>query len=194
VSSVQFSEVSNQQQAPVHTPQTDKIVVVGAVTMDGKTLAVVEDLSQGETRWVAVGDSAFGYRVASLSQDKATLEREGKTYDVEYGANKPEVRPRQTSSVVMPPNLQNFPMVPNASDPNSPRSWDWRSMTDEQRNAARDYLRGTRRERGGDNNGNGDGNGDRGSRAGRGRDRERSDFSLSIPGASAPGVTVYQSY
>lgn len=98
----------DQAQAPVHTPEIDRITVVGRVVLDGVEQAVVEDMSRGETRFVPVGGTAFDYRFTQLTPHGATLERDGKTYTIAYGANKPEPQtraPARTRSIVAPAEL-----------------------------------------------------------------------------------------
>lgn len=96
------------------TPLDDRVAVVGAVHFDGIRHAVMEDFGRGETRFVRVGDSAFGYRLARIEDAHATLERDGKTFRLALGDNKPErgVRggsgggPSTTTVASLPANLQ----------------------------------------------------------------------------------------
>lgn len=123
------------------TPQSQGIVVVGRVTMDGVEQAVVEDLRRSETRFVPVPGEAFGYRVEELTSDGATLERGGRRFTIAYGESKPEqkaARPASNKVIVAAPN---FPLVPGATDASTPRNWDWANMTDEQKRAGERYVR-----------------------------------------------------
>jgi hypothetical protein len=131
------------------TPQTQGIVVVGRVTMDGVEQAVVEDLRRGETRFVPVHGEAFGYRVDELAGDGATLERDGRRFTVTYGEGKQERRTAGSNSNnsrnrVSDPSgaTPSFPLVAGATDASSPRNWDWVNMTDDQKRAGENYVRG----------------------------------------------------
>jgi uncharacterized membrane protein YkoI len=106
----------------------NQVAVVGTVRIGKDTFALVEDLTRGESRLVREGESAFGYRVARVNDETATLERDGDTLHLALGENKSQrggvrfaggIAPNiasnpasnaanssQTALAQLPPNLQ----------------------------------------------------------------------------------------
>lgn len=80
--------------ARVHNPEADRVTVIGVVRLDGEDYALVEDFGVGETRYVRIGGTAFGYRVVSLEDRQAVLERDGQQHTIDIGAYKPDARRR----------------------------------------------------------------------------------------------------
>lgn len=100
------------------------VAVVGTVRIGKDTYALVEDLARGESRLVREGETVFGYRVARVNDETATLERDGDTLHLALGENKPQrggvrlaggIAPNiasnapnssQSALAQLPPNLQ----------------------------------------------------------------------------------------
>lgn len=68
-----------------------QIVFTGVVTTADGIQALLENLSTKETRFVAVGDSAFDCRVVSISPRKISLNKGGAHFMLNIGENKPDV-------------------------------------------------------------------------------------------------------
>lgn len=126
-------------------PAADKIAVVGMVRLDGETQAVVEDLGRSETKFVAVGGEAYGYRLLTIGNSEATLTKNGKQYVVAIGENKPE--PKRVGPGPQGPGGGGPPGSVLFGGPGGPggqadgvRSL-FQNMTDEQRQQMRDRIR-----------------------------------------------------
>lgn len=80
-------------------PLTNSIAVVGTVNVNGVMHGVVEDTTRHETRFIRVGEEAFGFRLKQIDDERAVLERDGKTFILPLGANKEDkpVRPPQSA-------------------------------------------------------------------------------------------------
>ena len=68
-----------------------QIVFTGVVATADGIQALLENLSTQETRFVAVGDSAFGCRVVSISPREVLLNEGGAQFTLKIGENKPDV-------------------------------------------------------------------------------------------------------
>ncbi len=128
-------------------PASDRIAVVGAVRVGDDLYVLVEDVTKGETRYVRAGESAFGYTVKSADVDNAVLVRDGKTFVVALGENKPGIPIRSTADTGRTPPApgissgSNGQPPANATQNNSGGMPDFANMTGEQRRQWFDQLR-----------------------------------------------------
>ncbi|MBD3175284.1 MAG: hypothetical protein GF320_08885 [Armatimonadia bacterium] len=85
-------------QPPTSAPATPDVTVVeplqvyvAAVVGSGSRMRVlVVHRESGQRRWVAVGETAFGYRVDMATLKGAVLSKDGREYVVELGEGRPE--------------------------------------------------------------------------------------------------------
>jgi hypothetical protein len=94
---------SSQQPSQKPASPTGGVTVVGTVSVNGVLHGVVEDTVQGETRFIRVGEEAFGFRLARLDDERAVLERGGRTFTLSLGAHK-EDKPLRPPTPSQPPN------------------------------------------------------------------------------------------
>jgi hypothetical protein len=84
---VQPLQPSPTRPQPPSSP-TGGVTVVGTVNVNGVMHGVVEDTARGESRFIRVGETAFGFRLAQIDDERAVLERDGKTHILNLGAHK----------------------------------------------------------------------------------------------------------
>ena len=128
-------------------PASDRIAVVGAVRVSDDLYVLVEDVTKGETRYVRAGESVFGYTVKSADVDNAVLVRDGKTFVVALGENKPGIPIRSTADTSRTPPATGVPSGSNGQSPANTTQNDgggmpnFANMTGEQRRQWFDQLR-----------------------------------------------------
>lgn len=128
-------------------PSSDRIAVVGAVRVGDDLYVLVEDAAKGETRYIRAGESAFGYTVKSADVDNAVLVRDGQTFMVALGENKPGMPIHSTADAGRTPPAtsassgSNGQPPANATQNDGGRMPDFASMTGEQRRQWFDQLR-----------------------------------------------------
>jgi len=66
------------------------IAFTGAVGMPSGQMALLENLQSKETKFVTQGESAFGYRVMTISSQLVVLEKNGLQFTLSMGENKPD--------------------------------------------------------------------------------------------------------
>jgi len=80
--------------APSPAPPSDdfkkSLAFTGVVQTTAGTQALLENLKTKETRFAARGDSAFGCRLVDISQQSVMLEKDGATFRLNIGENKPD--------------------------------------------------------------------------------------------------------
>jgi hypothetical protein len=69
------------------------IAFTGAVGMPSGQQALIENLQTKETRFVSQGESAFGYRVMTISSQLVVLEKNGLQFTLTMGENKTDAPP-----------------------------------------------------------------------------------------------------
>ena len=83
--------------APSSAPPSDdfkkSLAFTGVVQTSAGTQALLENLKTKETRFVARGESAFGCRVANISQQSVMLEKDGAEFRLNIGENKSDTEP-----------------------------------------------------------------------------------------------------
>ncbi len=84
---------------------TNGIAVVGTVSVNGVRHGVIEDTTRNETRFIRVGEEAFGFRLTQIDDERAVLERDGKTFTLTLGANK-EDKPARPPAKPQPVNVK----------------------------------------------------------------------------------------
>jgi hypothetical protein len=92
---------------------TNGIAVVGTVNVNGVMHGVVEDTIRHETRFIRVGEEAFGFRLKQIDDERAVLERDGKTFTLNLGANK-EDQPVRLPVQPQPVNAAKLESLNNA--------------------------------------------------------------------------------
>lgn len=99
------------QPQPQASPTTG-IAVVGTVNVNGVMHGVVEDTTRNETRFIRVGEEAFGFRLKQIDDERAVLERDGKTFVLNLGANK-EDKPVRPPAKPQPVNTAKIELLNN---------------------------------------------------------------------------------
>lgn len=66
------------------------VAFTGAVGMPSGQQALLENLQTKETKFVGQGESAFGYRVVTISSQLVVLEKNGLQFTLTMGENKPD--------------------------------------------------------------------------------------------------------
>jgi len=69
------------------------LAFTGLVEMPTGRQALLENLQSKETRFVGSGETAFGYRLVSISDSSVRLEKDGATFALNMGENKPDTEP-----------------------------------------------------------------------------------------------------
>lgn len=69
------------------------VAFTGAVGMPSGQMALLENLQSKETRFVSQGESAFGYRVMTISSQLVVLEKNGLQFTLTMGENKTDAPP-----------------------------------------------------------------------------------------------------
>ncbi len=82
---------------PVPSGKIDEVkkgvAFTGAVQIAGVQRALLENLQSKEARYTGQGESAFGYRVMSISSQLVVLEKNGLQFTLTLGENKPDAPP-----------------------------------------------------------------------------------------------------
>lgn len=81
------------------TPKAIDVAITGIVLGRKTVRALVESNSSGESEWVDVPGTAYGYSVRYVTLRGAVLEKDGRTYVLLLGANK---KPRGSEDYAVP--------------------------------------------------------------------------------------------
>ncbi|MCS6861308.1 MAG: hypothetical protein NZT92_13410 [Abditibacteriales bacterium] len=106
--------------APSQPPASpiNGVAVVGTVNVNGVMHGVIEDITRHETRFIRVGEEAFGFRLKQIDDERAVLERDGKTFTLNLGANKEDkpVRPPVKAQPVPTERLESPNHTPSVDE------------------------------------------------------------------------------
>jgi hypothetical protein len=83
-----------------------QVACTGIVETSIGKMALVEKLDTHESQFLAVDQSAYGFRLAGISVDFVTLERDGMQFALNIGENKPDNDPNAKPAATPQPNAQ----------------------------------------------------------------------------------------
>ncbi len=123
--------------------------MVGLVAIDDKRQVALEDYSTKETRFLREGETAFGYRVKSITPRGAVLEGAGNEFELrvgQYTAPMGSPIPRHLASLSDDNSGSPIPDLARMASPDRQHWFEqWRdalpTLTPEERQAARNQMR-----------------------------------------------------